>query len=83
VTGSGKADLLLDWSWLLDNGTIYPLATQKLAGSLFETAVREDDAGNLHADVWMTQPGTVKQIAGTVTLSDLSLAIVATTPLVP
>ena len=77
VTGSGKADLLLDWSWVLDDGTIYPLATQKLSGALFETAVREDDAGALHADVWMTQPGTVKTIADAVTLSDLSLAVVA------
>jgi hypothetical protein len=81
VTGEGKADLLLDWSWALDNGTIYPLATQKLSGALFETAVRMDDAGNLRADVWMTQPGEVKRIADTVTLSDLSMAVVAATPL--
>src|SRR5262249_28668483 len=77
VHGEGKADLLLDWSWVLDNGTVYPLATQKLSGALFETAVREDAGGTLRADVWMTQPGEVKRIADTVTLADLSLAVVA------
>jgi hypothetical protein len=78
VTGEGQADLLLDWSWRLDDGTIYPLATQKLQNAQFDTSVREDAAGGLTAAVWMTKPGELRNFADRVTLRDLSLAVVAT-----
>ena len=78
VTGEGTADLLLDWSWKLDDGTIYPLATQKLQNAQFDTSVREDATGGLTAAVWMTKPGELRNFADRVTLRDLSLAVVAT-----
>jgi hypothetical protein len=77
VGGEGTADLLLDWSWRLDDGTIYPLATQKLQNAQFDTSVREDAAGGLNAAVWMTKPGELRNFADRVTLRDLSMAIVA------
>jgi hypothetical protein len=77
VSGEGTGDLLLDWSWILDDGTIYPLATQKLKSAPFQVQVREDAAGGLSAAVWMVQPGELRKFADRVTISDLSLAVVA------
>ena len=78
VTGEGQADLLLDWSWRLDDGTIYPLGTQKLQDAQFDTSVALDPSGHLSAAVWMTKPGTLRNFADRVTLQDLSMAITAT-----
>ena len=80
VTGDGNGDLLLDWSWVLADGTIYPLATQKLSHAPFSLSVRQDDAGQLDAAVWMKQDGDLRTIADQVTLSDLSMAVVAVRP---
>ena len=80
VTGDGTGDLLLDWSWVLDDGTIYPLATQKLSRAPFSLHVQQDDAGQLTAAVWMKQDGDLRTIADQVTLSNLSMAVIATRP---
>ncbi|HTJ42290.1 MAG TPA: hypothetical protein VL463_09370 [Kofleriaceae bacterium] len=77
VTGTGKADLLLDWAWRLDDGSIYPLATQKLKDATFDVSARELDDGRLTAAVWMTKPGELRNFADRVMLRDLSLAVVA------
>lgn len=77
VSGEGTADLLLDWSWRLDDGTIYPLGTQKLAGAQFDVSAREQDDGRLTAAVWMTKPGELRNFADRVMLRDLSLAVTA------
>ena len=80
VAGSGTGDLLLDWSLVLDDGTPYQLATQKLAERPFQVAVREDDTGRLTAAVTMTADGELRQFADSVTLSDLHMAVVAARP---
>lgn len=80
VAGEGSGDLLLDWSWLLDDGTIYPLATQKLSHAPFSLQIGQDDHGQLTAAVWMKQDGDLRTIADQVTLSDLSMAVVAVRP---
>ena len=80
VAGSGTGDLLLDWSLVLDDGSPYQLATQKLAERPFQVAVREDATGKLTAAVTMSADGELRQFADRVTLSDLSLAVVAIRP---
>ena len=80
VAGDGTGDLLLDWSWVLDDGTIYPLATEKLSRAPFSLHIAQDDAGQLTAAVWMKQDGDLRTIADQVTLSNLSMAVVAVRP---
>jgi hypothetical protein len=80
VTGTGTGDLLLDWSLVLEDGTPYPLATQKLTEAPFDVSVGVDDYGRLVAAVWMSAGGKLRTFEDTVTLSDLSLAVVAARP---
>jgi hypothetical protein len=80
VAGSGTGDLLLDWSLVLDDGSPYQLATQKLAERPFQVAVREDATGRLTAAVTMSADGELRQFADSVTLRDLSLAVIAARP---
>jgi hypothetical protein len=77
VDGEGTADLLLDWSWRLDDGSIYPLATQKLSKAQFEVSAHDDGTGRLTAAVWMVKPGELRKYADRVTLRDLSVAVMA------
>jgi len=80
VAGSGTGDLLLDWSLVLDDGSPYQLATQKLAERPFQVAVREDDTGRLTAAITMSADGELRSFAGAVTLRDLTMAVVAARP---
>ena len=80
MAGSGTGDLLLDWSLVLDDGSPYQLATQKLAERPFQVAVREDATGRLTAAVTMSADGMLRQFANSVTLRDLSLAVIAARP---
>jgi hypothetical protein len=80
VTGAGTGDVLLDWSMLLEDGSHYQLATQKLAHAPFDVAVSVDDYGRLTATAWMSADGKLRTFADRVTLSDLSLAVVAERP---
>ena len=74
-------DLLLDWSLRLDDGARFQLATQRLASAPFDVSIRQDDkTGRLTAAVWMTAGGTLRTIADKVTLSDLSMAVIAAQP---
>jgi hypothetical protein len=77
VTGEGTADILLDWSWRLDDGSLYPLATQKLSGAQFDVTAHDDGAGHLGAAVWMVKPGELRNFADRVMLRDLSVSVVA------
>jgi hypothetical protein len=75
VWGTGDADLLLDWSWLLPNGDVYPLATQKLGAAEFTLAVTLDDYDTMSAEVATAMPGEVHELTGLVTFKDLSIAV--------
>jgi hypothetical protein len=79
ATGSGEADLLLDWAVVSDSGEVYPLATQRLGETSFavEVALRDDDT--LAAHVGTTIEGDLRNFADRVTLSDLSIAVSAVT----
>lgn len=70
----GDADLLLDWSLVLDDGSAYPLATQRLGEADFTVAVARD-TGGLRAQVLSAVPGEVHRLTGLFTLSDLSVSV--------
>jgi len=82
VWGSGDADLLLDWSWKMSNGDVYPLATQRLGEAEFTVAVMRAEDGLLTAQVHTTIPGQVHELTGLVTFRDLSISVDAVTPYV-
>jgi hypothetical protein len=77
--GTGTADILLDWSLVLDDGSAYPLATQLLAEAEFAVSVAVDAGGRITAAVHTAVPGEVHQLTGLVTLSDLSVSVDAAT----
>jgi len=80
--GTGDADLLLDWALVLDDGTPYQLATQKLGAAHFTVSVTRDANGALSATVDTNVSGTVDQLTGLVTLRDLTVAVDAVSPTV-
>ncbi len=77
VVGRGRADLLLDWSLVLPDGTPYPLATQKLRDQMFTVVVDRTAAGALTAHVLTSAAGELRTFADRVTLSDLEVEVVA------
>jgi len=77
--GAGTADLLLEWSWDLPDGDVYPLATQRLGEAEFKFALHRDEHGVLTAQVDTAIPGEVHKLDGLVTLSDLSISVDAIT----
>jgi hypothetical protein len=77
VVGAGAADLLLDWSLVLPDGTPYPLATQKLSDQMFTVVVDRTATGALTAHVMTSAAGTLRTFANRVTLSDLQVEVVA------
>jgi hypothetical protein len=79
--GAGDADLLLDWSLVLDSGDTWPLATQRLGEADFEVAVMLDADGGLTAQVDTSIRGQVHELTGLVTLSDLNVAVDAIEPI--
>jgi len=82
VWGTGPADILLDWSWLTNDGTVYPLATQRLGEAEFTLAVTLDEYDTLTAEVATAMPGEVHELTGLVTFADLSIAVDAVQPYV-
>jgi len=80
--GGGHADLLLDWSWLMSDGDVYPLATQRLGETDFSVQVLRAADGQLSAQVHTAIPGEVHQLDGLLTLKDLSISVEAVTPTV-
>lgn len=77
VIGVGDADLLLDWSLVLPDGTPYQLATQKLRDQMFTVVVDRADDGALTAHVMTSAAGELRTFANRVTLSDLEVDVVA------
>ncbi|MCE9577673.1 MAG: hypothetical protein K8W52_31270 [Deltaproteobacteria bacterium] len=77
VIGAGAADLLLDWSLVLPDGTPYPLATQKLRDQMFTVVVDRTDSGAITAHVMTSATGELRTFADRVTLSDLQVEVVA------
>src|SRR5690606_27244612 len=74
ATGTGRADLLLDWAMLADDGEVLPLATQKLRDVEFEVAARQTASGEIQLDVRSAVPGTLWDFYA-FELADLDLAI--------
>lgn len=78
--GTGNADLLLDWSLILDNGNVWPLATQKLGAQHFTLAVELNDDGTLTAQVDAAATGEVDHVNGLFSLANLDVAVDAVSP---
>ena len=75
VWGTGKADLLLDWALVLDNGNVWPLATQKLGAQDFTVTVELADDGTVTAQVDALARGKVDQVNGLFSLEDLNVNV--------
>jgi hypothetical protein len=73
--GTGKADLLLDWSLVLDNGNLWPLATQKLGAQDFTVTVELAEDGTVTAQVDALAKGKVDQVNGLFSLDDLQVSV--------
>jgi hypothetical protein len=80
--GTAKADLLLDWGLVLDDGDVWPLATQKLGNQTFVVGVEQLADGSVIAQVDTTARGTVDQVNGLFTLQDLDVSVDAVEPAV-
>lgn len=80
---TGRADLLMDWALLDDEGQHLPLATQKLRAAEFAVDVRLTDDGRVTAAVTTAVEGHLAGFAGKVELTDFSMAVRASTPVEP
>ena len=76
AAGTGRADLLLDWAVLDDDGDVLPLATQKLRDVEFEVAARQTGTGEIVIDVLSVHPGTLWDFTA-VEVADLDMAVFA------
>jgi len=80
ATGSGTADLLLDWSVKSDDsGNVYPLATQRLRDAEFSVEVGLQPNGSVTAFVTTAVEGRIGSFANRIQLSDFSMAVSAST----
>jgi hypothetical protein len=78
--GTGEADLLLDWALVLDDGTPWALATQRLGAAEFTVGVELTEDGSVVAHVNTAVAGEFHELTGLVTLADLSVAVDAVSP---
>lgn len=78
--GTGDADLLLDWALVLNDGSHYPLATQRLGAADFTVAVEIADDGSLQATIDTAVAGEFHELTGLVTLANLQVAVDAESP---
>jgi hypothetical protein len=75
--GSGRADLLMDWALIDQDGAVLPLATQLLRDVEFAVDARLGDDGEVTAAVRAAVDGTVRRFGDTVELADFSMAVSA------
>jgi hypothetical protein len=78
--GVGRADLLMDWAVLSDQGEVLPLATQKLRQVEFTVRADLDELGDIHVQVFGEVEGRIGGFANRIELSDFSMAVNAVTP---
>ncbi len=78
AVGTGKADLLMDWSLLADNGDRLPLATQRMRDVEFFVEARLRTDHRVTVAVTTAVEGTIWDL-GRIELSDFSMAINAST----
>lgn len=74
LSGSGRADLILDWAVVEPDGAVRPLGLRRAARAPFTVTIRRDDAGALRAELG-ARTGDVL-IAGDAALTDVALAVV-------
>jgi hypothetical protein len=79
ATGTGRADLLMDWAVLDDDGDHLPLATQKLRQVEFAVTARLNEDGMITTEVISTVEGRIGGFANRIELSDFSMAVHAST----
>ncbi len=83
ATGTGHADLLMDWAVLSNDGKVLPLATQKLRNVEFDVRATLGDDGLVHAEVMSAVDGRLGGITNHIELSDFSMAVHANSEAYP
>ncbi|MBK9033191.1 MAG: hypothetical protein IPL61_18285 [Myxococcales bacterium] len=75
IVGFGKADLILDWSLVSDDGAVLPLGMRKAPRTPFTVAITTDLDGRVRADLATHIDGTAIVVTDLAALTDLTLAI--------
>jgi hypothetical protein len=77
AVGTGRADLLLDWSIVNDSGT-FPMATRKLEGTPFEVEVYLDEHDDVRARIATSVDGELSRYLDRIALSNFAMTLDAT-----
>ena len=75
IAGFGRADLILAWALVADDGTAWPLGLRRAPRTTFTVAVTADDDGTLRADLAARIDGTAVEVAAGAALRDLTLTV--------
>jgi hypothetical protein len=75
--GTGRADLLLDWSIANDNG-VFPMSTRKLEDTPFEVEVYLDERDDVRARIATSVDGELSRYLDRIALSDFAMELDAT-----